>query len=892
MSDALLLTKFYIPPPRPNLVLRPRLVERLNGGLSAGCKLTLISAPAGFGKSTLVSEWIASPRDYTRSQACSSPAAWLSLDEADSDPARFILYLIATLQTIKKGIGASLIAVLQSSQPFNIDALLTALLNEISLDPEHFVLVLDDYHAIDSPAVDKSLNFLVEHLPPQMHLVITTREDPQLPLARYRTRGQLTELRASDLRFTTSEAAEFLNQVTGLGLSEENIAALETRTEGWIAGLQLAAISMQGQNDAASFIQSFTGSHRFVMDYLLEEVLQQQPESIQDLLLHTSILDRMCGPLCDAVLLNSPVAGQTTLDELERSNLFIVPLDNERRWYRYHHLFGDLLRKRLAQRCSPEEIIGLHIHASEWYENNGLFFEAFKHAVAAKDDERAERLMEHQEMPTYLPGVSMTILKWLESLPKNVLNSKPALWWKQAAMMIDSNQMIGVEEKLLAAEAALALKIPPNTEMDEWSRNLVGEIAVARAMLAATRYQAETSMVYANRALEYLHPDNIAYRSSATQFLGFAHYIQGHLDEAEQAYIESLSLAHAVRDHDGILLANTRLGQVLELRNQLHLAAEKYQHALKLIGEDLIPFATVVYLGLARINFEWNDLDTAEKYGELSFQLGLLTEQVIDRPILSQLFMFRLKLTRGDLVGAASFLAQAEQNTRQMDFAVRLPDIAIGQALIHLYQGNIGAAAQVAQQNDIPLIRARVLIKQKDLAAALAVLEPLCQQAEGKGWTRRVLDCMTGQAVAHYANCDQEKAVELLEKVLALAEPEGMVRLFLDEGAPMAELLSVAAAKGIRKNYISKLLAAFEAEIKSEQPAAPVRKSSGLVDPLTPRELEILRFLDNGLSNQQICEQLFLALDTVKGHNRRIFEKLQVHRRTEALARARELGLL
>ena len=419
MSESLLLTKLYIPPPRPNTVLRPRLVERLNEGMHG--RLTLVSAPAGFGKTTLISEWLA---------GCERPVAWLSLDAGDGDPARFLAYLASALQTIDENYGKGLLAVLNTPQPQPppIESLLTGLLNEISTIPNNFVIVLDDYHVIDSSPVDQALNFLVEHQPPQMHLVIATREDPPLPLARLRAHGQLTEVRAADLRFTPAEAAHFLNRIVGLNLRDVDIAALEARTEGWIAGLQLAALSMQGRADAAGFIKSFTGSHHFVLDYLVEEVLKQQSESIQTFLLRTSILDRLCGPLCDAVLCSPSASGQETLDYLERTNLFIVPLDSERRWYRYHHLFGDLLRQRLGQSLRPEAIAEDHIRASEWYEINSLMLEAFHHATAANDVERAERLIGSKEMPLHLRDVATAVLDWLASLPTTVLDAGADGW--------------------------------------------------------------------------------------------------------------------------------------------------------------------------------------------------------------------------------------------------------------------------------------------------------------------------------------------------------------------------------------------------------------------------------------------------------------------------------
>nr|WP_307441042.1 hypothetical protein [Paenibacillus sp. V4I3] len=451
------------------------MIERLNEGLH--CKLTLISASAGFGKTTLVSEWLA---------GCERPAAWLSLDEFDKDPARLLTYLVAALQTIAANIGEGVFTVLQSPQPPPTESILTILLNEISTIPDNFVLVLDDFHVIDAKPVDDIFTFLLEHLPPQMHLVIITREEPNLPLARLRVRNQLTELRGADLRFTSFEAAGFLNQVMGLNLSSEDIAALETRTEGWIAGLQLAAISMHGHKDTASFIRSFTGSHHFVLDYLVEEVLQHQSESVQTFLLRTSILDRLCGPLCDAVLLDPSSSGQETLKYLERTNLFIVPLDNERCWYRYHHLFADLLRQRLHQSTvssTGDEGSGmteLHKRASVWFENNGLEIEAFHHAAAANDVERAARLVEGDGMPLHLRGAVAPVLNWLESLRAEVLDARPSLWVMYASVLVIAGKPTGIEQKLQAAEAAMQ-----GAEPDDKTKDLVGLIAATRAALAA-----------------------------------------------------------------------------------------------------------------------------------------------------------------------------------------------------------------------------------------------------------------------------------------------------------------------------------------------------------------------------------------------------------------------
>ena len=884
MPTPILATKLYIPPPRAKIVLRPRLIERMNEGLSSGHKLTLISAPAGFGKTTLVSEWVAGPWHRPPGQVCERPVAWLSLDEGDNDPTRFLAYLVAALRTIMADIGEGVLGALQSPQPPSTESLLTVLLNEITTIPGNFILVLDDYHVIDAKPVGNALAFLLEHLPLQMHLVIATREDPQLPLALLRARDKLTELRVTDLRFTASEAAEFLSQTMGLSLSAEDITALENRTEGWIAGLQLAAISMQGHKDAADFIKSFTGSHHFVMDYLVEEVLQQQPESVQNFLLRTSILNRLCGPLCDAVLLNSSASAQETLEYIEQANLFIVPLDNERRWYRYHHLFADLLQQRLYQSIASStgdaqsRVNELHIRASQWYEDNSLEIEAFHHAAAANDIERAERLIQGKGIPLHFRGAVTAIVNWLESLPTTVLNARPSLWWRYASLLLVIGQTTGVEEKLDAAEAALQ-----GTAPDEKTRNLIGQIATARAVLALTRYQVETMLTLSRRALEYLHPDNLSTRANATWTLGYAYLFSGDRAAARQALTESISLSQACGDIFTTILATVGLGNVQESENQLHLAAETYQHVLELAGDQPLQIIYEAHLGLARILYEWNELDAAEEHGRQSLHLARQYDRVIDRFIICEVFLSRLKLARGDVDGAAAMLVQASQSARQQNFVYRIPEVAAAQVLTLLRQGNLSAADHLSQTYQLPLSQTRVYLAQGDTSTALAVLEVLRQQVEAKDWQDEQLKVMVLQAVVHHARGEKDKAVQLLGEALALAEPGGYIRLFVDEGVPMAELLkSVNDESGGLNGYIHKLLAAFE-QPKNLQP---------LVEPLSQRELEVLQLIAQGLSNDEIGKRLFLALDTVKGHNRKIFDKLQVQRRTEAVARARELGLL
>ena len=900
MTSSILVTKLFIPPTRPDLVPRPRLIERLKEGLHR--KLTLISAPAGFGKTTLVTDWLDNLRlDANKENQIENRVAWLSLDKGDNDLVRFLTYFISALNQIE-GIEATFgkvaLSMLQSPKSPSTEIILTPIINEIATIPDRILVVLDDYHLIEAQPVHSALNFLLKNEPPQMHLVIATREDPALPLSRLRARDQLTELRATDLRFTTPEAAEFLNQVMGMDLSAEDIAALENRTEGWIAGLQLAAISMRERDDTTSFIDSFTGSHRLVLDYLIEEVLDQQSESIQSFLLQTSILEQLTGSLCDA--LTGQENSQQTLEMLEHANLFIVSLDDEHRWYRYHHLFADLLRQRLHQSASTssgidvENVDVLHKRTSEWYENNGFDIEAFQHAAAANDIERAERLITGGGVPLQYRGAATLVLSWMDSLPTTVLDASPLLWVMYASALNLTGQQAGAEQKLQAAEAALQ-----GAEPGDKTNDIVGHIAAIRAMMAVGQHQLENIIAQSRRALEYLDPNNLPVRTITNWTLGYAYQLQGDRAAASQAYTEVISISQASGDIISTLAATTGLGNIQESENKLYLAAESYRRGQKLFGEHPQPAACGTYLCLARILYEWNDLDAAEQHGQQSLQLARQVES-IDTPALSGVLLARLKLARGDAASAITILAEADQFVRQHDYVHRFPEVAAAQVLTLLHQGDLAAAAYLAEKHELPISRARVHLAQGETSAALAVLEPLRQQVEAKGLEDERLKVMVLQAVALHAHGEKEQAAQLLGDALALAEPGGFIRTFVDEGSPMLSLLRETAERGIAPTYVNRLLSTFAAQ---DQPKSldqaltqgfgnQVPTTPSLTEPLTDRELEVLQLMSDGLTYNEIAAHIMVSLNTVRTHVKNIYSKLYVHKRSQAIAKARELSIL
>ena len=887
MPIPVVTTKLRVPPLRTKVVIRQRLLERLQEGLNHS--LTLVSAPAGFGKTTLLSEWLGE---------VNLKVAWLSLDDSDHDITRFITYLVSALQVIDKSIGESVLGALKSHQPPAVDTLLVALLNDIDSVSQDFILVLDDYHEVDSKPVDEALRFLVEYMPPQMHLIIASREDPPLPLARLRAKGQLTELRAADLRFTMQEAADFLNQVMGLDLSGQDITALETRTEGWVAGLQLAALSMQGHDDITGFIQSFTGAHHFVLDYLLEEVLSKQPQEVQHFLLRTSILERLNGPLCEAV---TGMPSQKMLEELERSNLFIVPLDGERNWYRYHHLFGDLLRQRSEQHIASNEVAELHLNASAWFEQNGDLADAFRHAMAAKDQNRAADIAERAWLGMDETFQSGQWLGWVKQLSGSVRRLRPVLCVQIAWAYMDASKADESESFLQEAEQCLREAAHTMVVVEEEQfKTLPARIAIARAYNSQTKGESLATVKLAQEAVRLSPETNQFMRAQATAILAGAYWANGELTAAYDAMNHWAEQARLAGNTMFAIMTASGLADILQEQGRLRNAMQIYEDALKFaadVGAEVVPFTAHHHLGMALLLNEMGANDAAEKHLQLSLELGQAAT-IIDWQYRRNFALARFKETAGDLNAALYFFDEAKRTYVKTPIPLTRPVDAF-KVRVYLKQGLLAQTHEWAQKfsmdDELSFLHefehitfARVLLAKKDSKNVSQFLARLLQAAEDGARIGSMLEILILQALALHAQGQLTQALLPLKRAVALAEAEGYVRIF-EEGKPMQELLaklSLTPEGKANKNYIQTLLSLFE--VQTPKPAP----SQLLIDPLSERELEVLSLVALGLSNTEISEKLFLSLSTVKGHNLRIFNKLQAKSRTDAVARARELGLI
>jgi LuxR family maltose regulon positive regulatory protein len=907
---ALLETKLYVPRSRRALVLRPRLSERLDRGTAS--KLVLVSAPAGFGKTTLLTEWLAA---RPAAPAGERLTAWLSLDRGDNDPASFWAYVIAALRTVAPGVGEGALALLDAPQPPPIESVLTTLLNDLGAVAGEIVLVLDDYHVIDAREVQDGMAFLLDHLPPWLHVVIASRADPALPLARMRARGELAEIRAAELRFTADEAASYLNELMGLQLTAHDVAALEGRTEGWIAALQLAALSMQGRNDVAGFIAGFAGDDRYVVDYLAEEVLARQPDRVQAFLLQTSILGRLSGPLCDAV--TGQGGGKAMLEALDRENLFLVSLDDRRRWYRYHHLFADVLQARLLDE-QPGQVPGLHRRASEWYEQNGERSEAVRHALAAGDFDRAAGLVELALLALRRTRQEGRLRSWLEVLPDEVVRVRPVLSAYFAGVLLMGGELEGVEGRLRDAERWLepatgggAEPRTPSAEMivadEEEYRRLPAVIETYRAGQALARGDAPGTVRHARRAIELALADDHLGRASAAGLLGLVYWGSGDLEAGHRAYsacVEGLRRAGFVAD---ILGCSIALADIRSTQGRLGEALRTFEQALQLAAEQggsVLRGTADMYVGMSEIACQRDDLHAAR-------QLLLRSQELGEHAGLPQnryrwrVAMARIRQAEGDLRGALGLLDEAER-LYVSDFFPNVRPVPAVRARIWIAQGRLGEALGWAREqglsvHDDPsylrefehITLARLLLAryqgeraERSAHEAARLLERLLLAADEGRRTGRVIEILVLRALAHQALGDIPAALGVLDRAVTLAEPEGYVRVFADEGPPMAALLRAAAKQGPRRDYVRRLLAAAS----GPEHDSPIEQA--LIEPLSERELDVLRLLGSELDGPAIARELMVSLNTMRTHTKNIYAKLAVTNRRAAVRRAAELNLL
>lgn len=904
MSTPLLQTKLYIPPVRPELVPRPRLIERLNAGLLSRRKLTLVSAPAGYGKTTLVNAWL---------RSTDQPFAWISLDEGDNDLIRFLNYLVAAFRQVDDGIGQAVQHLLEAPQLPPVEALLTELINDIVTQSSSFVLVLDDYHTITELGVHEAVSFLLERQPPQVHLVIVSRQDPPFPLSRLRGRGQVTEIRQGDLRFTLEEATTFLNRSMGLNLETSEVAALDTHTEGWIAGLQMAAFALQsriadGETDSVpQFIDSFSGRHHFILDYLTDEVLRYQPEPIYRFLLRTPILERMCDSLCDA-LTDQAAEDESTLtssrqilEHLQRANLFVVPLDDERRWYRYHRLFAELLRACL-QEVEPDQVLELHLRAATWYDQNALPAEAVHHALAIPDFELAADVIERAILKaTAWPSINVaTFLEWLRVLPDDVVRPRPRLRIFASRVFYLSGQR--EETERILQELSDSLQDAPSIPDAE---NILGPVIVDRASYAAVRGDVRQAIEFAHQALTYWPENNVMMQMRVSSILGLANFRAGNVSEAGQAFSQAIAVARAASLGFIAVPLVCNLAEVQIAQGQLRQAFQTCQQAMEIAIVDGVRTSVAGFAGLelGKILYEQNDLPAAERY--VSESLDLLGRSgTTDSFGIGHALLARIRQARGDDDGALAAIQQAVQITQGFDIARVSILIGAHQTRIWLAQGKPELAARWARDYERlgeteylrefeNLTLARVFLAQDKPSDALALLDTLSPPAKAAGRMGTVIEISALRALALRALGDVDKALGALERALQLAEPEGYARVFTDEGEPMAELLRYAAVRDIAPEYVRRLFQAFgmwEYGSMGEERSSP--HTPTLIEPLTDREMQVLQLLADGLSNSEIAQRLFISLPTVKSHTRNIYGKLGVHNRKEAVVRARALGIL
>jgi len=891
--ETILSTKLFAPSIRSNHVSRPRLIAQINTGLEKA--LILISAPAGYGKTTLVSGWL---------QESNIANTWISLDEDDNDLIHFLQYLLTALQKVVPSIQVEMLSALRG--PTSIATFLSSIMNEISKCPVPFVLVLDDFHVLQSQPVLDLLASLIENAPPTMHVILISRSDPLLPLSHLRVRNEIVEIRANQLRFTRDEMDAFLSNVMTLKLSIDDLAALQARTEGWIAGVQLAALSMQSCEDIHAFVRALAGSHHYIIDYLTDEVLKRLPEKTSTFLLRTSILSRMCGPICDALVgpeANDHVNGQEILEELERKNLFVVSLDDKRHWYRYHHLFSDVLNRYL-ENLYPQLPSELRMRASQWFEQNGYIPEAIDHALMAGKPDQATKLIEQNGVLLLVRGEVMAVLKWITAVEPYSL-THPWLYILKAWAYALSGDLDRVDGMLKKAEELISA-LEPSQEV----KIMQGSIASARAHSANLIGDAYKAADFARQAIEILPDADLVSRSLravSTSLLGDATSMTGDLEEAKRAYIESAQICQAAGDVHLTIVVNSNLANILVAQGILRQAAKIYSETLLLAtrpdGQKAL-IAGRLYVELSQVYYEWNKLEEAFQYAQqglnLCRQWGNMDLQAVG---FAQLARLECIFLHPDEMQAA--YQAAEQLVNRYDLAPRY-SISVMSVLARLLiiQGNLEHATHLVQKSGIDvdgsteeseityllepmyLILLRLLLAQRKYNPALGLSQRLLHQAEAGNRIGRMIEILILQALAYHGKNDKEHALAVLDRAIMLAQPEGYMRVFLDEGEPMAKLLYQVKVQQVGGSYLSELLSALSADTSEN-----LINNQLLIEPLTKRELELLTLIEQGCTNQDIADRLVISIPTVKRHISNIYSKLGAKNRTQAISLGKELNL-
>jgi LuxR family maltose regulon positive regulatory protein len=891
MQTTLLSTKLYIPPCRDTLVARHRLSAILSDALKKG--FTLVSAPAGYGKTTLVSSWL---------HETDIPCAWLSLEESDNDPVRFMQYLLTSLQMIVPAIRTDLLDMIEGIQPASFQGLMNILINEIVKKDSRFVLVMDDFHLIQDQFILDIVAFLLDHIPTQqLHLVLITRTDPPLQLSHLRVRNQMVEIRADQLRFTPGEVAAFVNGVMGFNLSAEDITAMEARTEGWIAGLQMAVLSMQGCKDVPGFISSFSGSHHYIVDYLAEEVLKRQNEQTRSFLLQTSILSSMCASLCDSLVdarsAEHPLDGQSMLESLQMKNLFIIPLDEERRWYRYHHLFADALNRRLEYQY-PELLPKLYHRASEWYEKNELIGEAIQYALSAGDQERVAQLVEQNGCYLLMSGEVLTLLKWMETV-EHYFSTHPWLVIQKAWALTIAGRMEQAEGAFQIAER-LVSALEPTPDVN----TMVGTISAGRAYWADILGNVTETARLAQQALDLLpntDPMSQSMRSVATGALAKTIFVSGDLDGARRIYDQAVEIGKMASNVELINNTNGDICDVLleqgKLRQAERLLLETLPMTVRVDGQRL-PLSARVYSGLSKVYYEWNQLEQAEHFAhqclQVSEQWGNIEMQAIGT-VLSA----KVEQAQGNLEKAQTLMRTVDQinrdnhlylwNSIRIEAALDRFWLSLGsleRVSQHIKTSGINPADEITYLHEVKyLTLLRWLLACEDYESALGLAERMLQKAQNDHRMLQVVELLVLEALAYQGKKETAVAVTTLGRSVALAQLEGYKRVFLDEGEGVRKLLYLVKSSQDATGFARELLEAF-GPISGFTPV----QVQLLIEPLSEREIEVLKLIEAGLSNRGIASKLFISITTVKRHVSNIYAKLDVKTRTQAVARGKELG--